>query len=294
MKRIIKNIEIILKNWIIILGTVFSLLSVFLSFFSWQDCKITSVSTKILILLLLLIISFIVSLIWIICFKNKKLIFETSAGKVSVCYGDIIKKGFPKFPKENRIVVIPYNTSFEVIVDDKVEKFKNPLISPKTIHSQWINRMKKNNVSLEAIEERIRQSFEIRNIKPIKTFTREEKARGNLNYYEEGTIAAIDGKNGVIFYLMAISEFDDKNKAQSTKQSIIRCLEKFLDFYDETGQGFDVYIPLIGTGLSRSGMSHVESLNVIKSVFQLHEEKILGEFNIVIYDKDKDIVSIFD
>lgn len=72
------------------------------------------------------------------------------------------------------------------------------------------------------------------------------------------------------------------------------CLKKLLSFYDGNGQGFKIYITLMGTGLSRSGMSHEEALQTIKSVFQLYSDSIHGEFNIIIYHKDKEKVSIFD
>ena len=46
--------------------------------------------------------------------------------------------------------------------------------------------------------------------------------------------------------------------------------------------------------MARSGMSHEESLQTIKSVLQLYSDKINGEFNVVIYSKDKEKVSIYD
>ena len=131
-------------------------------------------------------------------------------------------------------------------------------------------------------------------INPIKTLSNTEKSRGKIKCYENGTIVVLEGQNGITYFLMALSEFDENNKAQSSKESIVECLKKLLDFYDGNGQGFEIFITLMGTGLSRSGMSHEEALQTIKSVFQLYSDSIHGEFNIIIYHKDKGKVSIFD
>lgn len=59
------------------------------------------------------------------------------------------------------------------------------------------------------------------------------------------------------------------------------------------GQGYELYLPLLGSGLSRANLSHKKSLQTIEAVLQLHNEKIHGEINVVIYHKDKTKVSIF-
>lgn len=51
-------------------------------------------------------------------------------------------------------------------------------------------------------------------------------------------------------------------------------------------------IPLMGTNLSRAGLSHNDSLRVITSLFQLYRDKIHGEVDVVIYKGDKDKVTL--
>ncbi|MDE6662497.1 MAG: hypothetical protein K2K46_04050, partial [Lachnospiraceae bacterium] len=127
----------------------------------------------------------------------------------------------------------------------------------------------------------------------IKELTLEEKSRGKCKCYENGTIVIVDGKNDVTFFLLAISEFDENNRGQSSKEDIINCVKKLLEFYDVNGQGYEMYLTLMGTGRSRAGLSHEESLQTIKSVLSLYSQKIHGIINIVVYSKDKGKVSIF-
>ncbi len=77
------------------------------------------------------------------------------------------------------------------------------------------------------------------------------------------------------------------------KKQFRECVDKLLDFYDETGQSIPIYVPLMGTGPSRAGLSHENSLNIIKSCVLTSEEKINGSVNIVVFNGDKNKVSIF-
>ena len=55
-----------------------------------------------------------------------------------------------------------------------------------------------------------------------------------------------------------------------------------------------MFLPLMGTNLSRVDLSHKDALNKIVALFKLYNDQIHGEVNIVVYDKDKDKVSISD
>ena len=129
---------------------------------------------------------------------------------------------------------------------------------------------------------------------PIRELTRMEKPRGNLKDFDNGTIVIAPEYNGITFFLLALSEFDKNNEAQSTKDDVIKCLKKLLSFYSSNGQGFEMYLTLMGTGRSRAGLTHEESLQTIKSVLSLYKQEIQGTINVVVYNKDKGKVSIFD
>lgn len=53
-----------------------------------------------------------------------------------------------------------------------------------------------------------------------------------------------------------------------------------------------IYIPLLGTGQSRTGITRKDSLEIMASLFELYEEKIQGCVNIVVYSEDRDKVSL--
>lgn len=291
---IVKNFIFIGKKWFMLMGSIFGLLSIILSFVSWEDFGIEDVYGKILIFVMIVVSTLFVAILWICCIKQKNTIWERGNGKIVIRYGDIMKIAFPKKERENRIVVIPVNSCFDTKVDEELAIQTKPLVSPNTIHGQWIRRMEKKGWELKKLDEAIEKSIKLKGIRYVKKIERQNKDRGNLKQYERGEVVVVEGDNGVNFFLLALTDFDEDNKAQSSKESIIKCLKKLLDFYNKSGQGFDIYIPLVGTGMARSGMSHVESLQTIKSVLQLYSDKIKGEFNVVIYSKDKEKVSIFD
>ena len=167
-------------------------------------------------------------------------------------------------------------------------------MSPITVHGLWIKNMVKHGFNINYIDIAIEKSISLRGINPVKELSRQEKKRGKLKCYENGTIAVVEGKNNVEFFLLALSEFDENNKAQSSKDEVIKSLRSLLEFYDVNGQGYQMYITLMGTGRSRAGLTHHDSLQTITSLFSLYSEKIHGDINIVIYKKDKDKVSISD
>ena len=289
-----RNLKTIGKTWFIFMGSIFSALSVILSFISWEDIGISKTCNKILGFIIIIVVTLVVAIIWICVFKQENTIWENGSGKITVRYDDIMKIAFPKKYKKNKIVVIPVNTCFDTQVDEDIAKCDKPLVSPKTIHGRWIKNMIASGISKEDIDSCIDEYMNFKGINPIKTLSNTEKSRGKIKCYENGTIVVLEGQNGITYFLMALSEFDKNNRAQSSKESIVECLKKLLDFYDGNGQGFEIFITLMGTGLSRSGMSHEEALQTIKSVFQLYSDSIHGEFNIIIYHKDKGKVSIFD
>lgn len=59
------------------------------------------------------------------------------------------------------------------------------------------------------------------------------------------------------------------------------------------GQGFPIYIPIMGIGLSRAWLSHEQALQKLISVLKLESHKIHGSVNIVVFKNDKDKVSIW-
>lgn len=287
------NTKPIFQLFIKISAALFTVFGFVTTFLSLEDIGVTNVWIKILILVLIVIISLTVSTILILFFFKKKKIWSNGKNKVYVSYGDLLKYAFKINEKNKKIIVIPVNDTFETIIDDGGEGIINPLVSPNTMHGKWIKEFSnKFNTDQLELNNRIKNDLNLRKYEPIKVYKKEEKPRGNLEKYKLGTIAIIEG-DSTIFYLIAISEFNEKNNAQSNKIIIREAVENMIEFYDENGQGMPLYMPLMGTGSSRAKLTHNQSLKIIKSGIFAYEEKVNGRINIVVFNKDKDKISIF-
>ena len=203
-----------------------------------------------------------------------------------------MKEGFDKRNKEEKLFVIPVNSCFDTIVDEDISSCSKPLVSPNSLHGRWIKAMVNNGFTIEDIDSKIHKCLEMQKLVPKRIISDEDKERGKREVYDLGTVAMIRGKNNCTFLLLAISEFDKDNIAHTSVDDLELCIKSLVNFYDQHGQGHSLVIPLMGTNLSRAGLSHNDSLRVITSLFQLYGDKIHGEIDVVIYKGDKDKVTL--
>lgn len=288
------NINPIIKNAFNFCGVIFSILSILLTCFTWDDVGIESKRERFIILFLICLSTMMLSFLYFILFKKRRILWENGNGKIIVSYGDILKKAFPRKNKKKKIIVIPVNTCFDTIVDEDIADVINPLISPNSIHGKWIKSLLKTGYNLSEIDSVMDKNLKNHSIKPLKTIDYNKKTRGKTVVYPIGTVLPIKAKNNITFFLLAISEFDENNNAHSSKERIIIATEKMLEFYNNTGQGYDLYVPLLGTNLANTGLSHSQTLELMTNILKIHSEKIRGKISIVIYRKDKDKVSIYN
>lgn len=294
MKRICSNFNLFKKYFVQRTSIVFAVVSGALLFIDKECFGIDSIQKSIWAL----IIIFTIVTLWTIlkvCFYKENVVFKTNQGKLSLRYADLWKIAFPVFSffkkADKKIIVVGVNTSFDTIVDEDIAAVKNPLVSPKTIHGQWIKKMNECGVSAEELNRAIHENLEKQGIVPIKRLNRANKERGNLDCYEKGTIAVYRYDN-IFFYLLALSEFDEKNNARNTKEELIKTIEKLIQYYDSNGQGYDIYVPLLGTGKSRTDISSEEALLIISSYFRIHKDKVQSDVNVIVYNKQRDSVSL--
>ena len=205
-------------------------------------------------------------------------LWRNGNNSLSVINGDLFKYGFENRSKSKNIVVIPVNSSFETHLSTKLENDELPLVSENTIHGQWLLRWIKSGKSIEELDDRILKNIDKQKLKPTRTSIADN---GKQDCYELGTIVSIETEKSV-YYLAAISDFDENNNAQSAAQKIEVCLAKLIDFYDKFGQGYSLYLPLMGTGRSRANLSHQESFDLIVKTFVNNKHKIQGHIGIVI------------
>ncbi len=293
MKQIAKNLNIFKQSTKKAIGFLFTTLSCMLLFITKEELGIDSICKSMFIIIGFFIISILYGIIKTFTYKEKVL-FEQNNSKLTVRYGDLLKIAFSNNPlknKKKKIVVISVNTAFDTIVDETTSNIDKPLVSPNSIHGQWIKMMNHHNITCEKIHEKIKGNLKIQKLMPKETLETTQKTRGNLDIYPKGTIAVLENKN-TIFYLLALADFDENNKANNTKTELKTTIEALIDYYDKKGQGYDMYLPLLGTGLSRTDISPEEALDIIVSEFKLNKKKIQGNINIVIYNGSRDKISI--
>lgn len=233
----------------------------------------------VIFVIVVIIISFIITFIFIISKKHQVIIKD----KLITEYGDI----FRIKSKKKVVVVIPFNTAFDVIIDEDLTKAE-PLVSANTIHGQFIKLYEKQKTNTD-LNKLIQENLNSLRYEPVKVV---KKERGNSAVYPIGTIATIEFNN-ICYYLLAISNFNNKNVACSSKEDIITSMISLIKKHNENGQGYDLYIPLFGTGLSRSNIKNkYEALKTLISVISLYENELIGKVHIVIYEKEKNNIPL--
>lgn len=294
LKKIYIGIPRIKSLFITFLALIMSIVG-FLQFF-WSFDLILALHWpyKVFIILGFLLVVLVFSTIsYFIIFKCKTL-YDCKDCKISSMYGDLFEIAFPKREKDNserEIFVIPVNTTFDVIID-KDPAIENPLVSSDTNHGRWIEHMVdiNNEQDVNNLNNEIQTFLNNKKGLKFKTIDNDLKPRGNLNEYPIGTIAIVN-KGHSTFYLVALSSFDNKNHAQSDAQKVVCCLDAILEQY-ESGQKYDLYMPLMGSGLSRAGLSDVDSYTLIKNYLCSQGFFIHGQINIVVYKGNSDKIPL--
>lgn len=291
--RILKqNLGYIGKMWIKYMGVFVTLLSVFFIFWTWKDIGIESNWGKLTIIIVACCLALIISVIWTCCLKREKTIWRSPSGKISVLYSDIFKEATDKGNDKERIFVIPVNTCFDTLVDEDICMFAKPLVSPNSLHGKWIAKMLAEGKTRKKINRAIKRSLAKQNIQNTKNIPQQDKPRGNLVEYPRGTVALVRGNNKSTYLLLALTRFDKNNSAYTTVDELEQCVRKLIYFYTTYGQGHELVVPLMGTHLSRAGLTHEDSLKIITSLFRLYGSRIHGKVSVVIYEGDKDKVSL--
>lgn len=278
------NLKYVAKIVLKIAGALFSLLTLLLTFVSWNDIGITSRCDRLLILAAILVVAIIIAIVFLFV-KRCNVIWEQGMGKIKAIYGDIIKIAFPKKRKGEKIVVIPVNTCFDTIIGDG-------LVSAKTIHGKWIKNMNENGTDTNRLDEIIEQNIHKQSLQPVGVHSKAEKPKGKQVRFSQGSVLSIEGAKGLTYYLLALSEFDENLNAQCSKKDFVSCIQSLISFYDRNGQGNPIYLPLMGTGLSRVNLSQEESLSIIVNMLKLNRDKIHGEVSVVVFNEEKSFVSI--
>lgn len=286
INRIKNNLHFIFNRFTFVVSIVFALLSGIQMFIDWDSIGIDDIKNKIAVLLGILMICAIISIVWGMVFANKIAIYSKDDVEIEVRYGDLMKIAFPKKKKNDKIVVIAVNRCFDMVVSQD-------LIYEGSVHGQFIKRYVHNESERAGLEANIKKSLSDFGYKPVR-LKRSDKRYGDLDRYPLGSIARINGENGVTFFLLALTEFDKDCKAHCNKHQYVECMLKLFDYYDSHGQGMELYLYPMGTGMARTGLSKKEALEATVMLTKLSKEHLKSKTTIVVDKRCKNEISITD
>lgn len=286
INRIKNNLHFIFNRFTFVVSIVFALLSGIQMFIDWDNIGIDDIKNKIAVLLGILMICAIISIVWGMVFANKIAIYSKDDVEIEVRYGDLMKIAFPKKKKNDKIVVIAVNRCFDMVVSQD-------LIYEGSVHGQFIKRYVHNESERAGLEANIKKSLSDFGYKPVR-LKRSDKRYGNLDRYPLGSIARINGENGVTFFLLALTEFDKDCKAHCNKHQYVECMLKPFEYYDSHGQGMEMFLYPMGTGMARTGLSKKETLEATLMLTELSKEHLKSKTTIVVDKRCKNEISITD
>ena len=191
--------------------------------------------------------------------KKKIELNITSNLKLTIRQADLLS--------QKGIIVIGFNEYFDTHLGDGI-------VSPKSLHGIFINKYYKDHIA--DLDKDIKSSLEQQGINPVKKNCPRRNAAGKTDKYELGTCALVyDG--GKKYVLVALTHFDDNDKANLSREEFNIVLSKLMKFLSEIAESNEVHMPILGTGLARLNRSESRILHfIIDSLDFLHAKPILG------------------
>lgn len=273
--NVMKNIKInlcgIIHYCIIIGGAIFSLLGFVSVFINIEGCFSNWLDATLCILLVLIAVV-IISCIFTLAIREKVIFVNKNQKTLSVGYGDL-------FTEKAKIKVIAVNRCFDTIVND--------LISPKSLHGKLIQDHL-SNMSVEELNGKITESLRRQGCKGEEILY---KSKGNKIRYPVGTIAELNYGN-TCYYLLALTEMDVNLNTYCTLEDYCLAISKLMYYYDKNGQGYEMVLPIMGSGFTRLDRSEKQLLELISSLIKIHYTQMRGNIKIVIYKDLRNVISI--
>ena len=178
---------------------------------------------------------------------------------------ELVDRGGEAFGKG--IAVVPVDSGFSTEISRRLEEVDEHGISENTLHGKWLLKLMSDGMPKEELDRRINA-----------VLVKQGLTGGGTTI---GAVSVID-VGATAYYLLAISRMDANGNAQSSPADVGQALVSLVDFYDKHGQGYPLYIPLVGTGLSRAHMSVRESFETIRDAFTANRERVHGCVSIVV------------
>jgi hypothetical protein len=270
------------------MSLVFGAISIIQLFVDWDvfGIKNEDVKTKVTILCIIIAVCFVIAFLWATFFSNSKLLYSCDDVKITAKYGDLMKIAFPKKQSKEKIIVIAVNRCFDTVVDKNI-------IKAETMHGQFLKKIAPNDIQRQVLDFEIEKSLKEFGYN-YEVISKNEKKYGKRNRYPLGSVARIGGENGVTFFLMALTTFDTNCVAKCDKHQYVECLLKLFEFYNAHGQGQDLYLYAIGSGMARTGFTKKESLDATIALTKIMKHNLKSLTTVIVDKRDKNELSIMD
>lgn len=166
-------------------------------------------------------------------------------------------------------------------------------IKDDSVHGQFLQLYAADDSARQRLDDEIDASLQEFGI-PYETISRSDKRYGKLKRYPLGSVARIDGKNGITFFLLALTSFNRDCVAHCNKHEYVECLLKLFEYYDAHGQGQELYLYPMGTKMARTGLSKKEALDVTVTLTKISKEYLKSKTTIIVDERNKNEISIMD
>ena len=175
--------------------------------------------------------------------------------------------------------IISTNTTFDTDMSFNSDISDSHLISPASLQGKFTK---------EYYEERIHLlDLEIEKALQNVASTLVEKPVGKTKRYEIGTVVKVHPKEQPV-YLVAIADIDEKGKASSNPEDVLKSLTRLWQYISSQGGYDDLVIPVLGTGRARVQVKTEQMvMEIIKSfIAACSEEKFCKKLTVVISERD--------
>lgn len=233
--------------------------------------------------LVIYFLSFVCTLLYYY-FKRRVIYLKYNRFKVSGTYGNILD--YIGASKVN--LIVPVNSCFDTKIDDSV-------ISTNSLHGKVIKFLYDNNlVSQTELDKKIKRSLREQNISSVNIgndVKKGGKSVGNYNRYPIGSTAFVD-IGDVRYHFIALSIIENNKNAITSDQDYLIVLNAIVDNCFRNSNGNPIYLPLVGSGLSKLNYNHQQQLEFMVKYFMLRRTKLISDVEIVIRKEDRDKIFI--
>lgn len=286
----IQFIEFILKNVLKNITSIYGVIGIFFCFSplhtlfpEWIGSR-EKIFLGVLFLIILFGVSTIVEVFWFFCLTNC-IVYEKikDSNHIYVHYGDVFDKKIVGKKNGTRNIVIPVNCCFDTKIDDVQ-------IAEDSLQYKAIKLMNAKGLTEDEIQSKIWKSLEG---KPYEELSQNDKPRGNCRRYQEGTIAVVNGGNGIRFLFIALAKFDsDLHSISPSKEDFFQTFAKMLENISVNSEGYPFVLPVVGSGLSNTELSEQDLLDFLMKSLKLYRNSFNTDVHVVVYHKKKKLISI--